>query len=80
MGSALALTGVAIGLLILIAVVFIFLTWGLGWPARRTRRERVEEPEVSTLARRKAIIAAAVTSYLESEHLGEADSEQEGRK
>lgn len=70
--SPLALTGMAIGLLSLIAIVFILLTWGLGWLARRISRERVAEPEVSMLARRKAIIAAAVTSYLESE--------QEGRK
>jgi Na+-driven multidrug efflux pump len=67
--GALQLTGMALGLLILISILFIGLTRGLQW---LTSRSWGKNPEGAMTAERKtALITAALTSYLEAEQEGE---------
>lgn len=83
MGFALQLTGMALGALIGICVLFIGLVRGLGWVGRRTSREMVEEPELDTAEERRmaSIAMAAVMAYLEAERkaaTGAAQSKLKG--
>lgn len=85
MGFALQLTGMALGALIGICILFIGLVWGLGWVGRRMSKEMVQEPELATAeekGRRMASIAvAAVMAYLEAERkaaTGAAQSKSKG--
>jgi len=64
--DALELTVIALGALLLISLCFIGLTRGLQW---LVSLRKGKEGSAKT-ARRKAIIAAAVRSYLESDKRG----------
>jgi hypothetical protein len=59
--DALQLTVIALMALLLISFCFVGLSWGLKWGAGVGRRVKGGPKE----ARRKAIIAAAVKSYLD---------------
>jgi Na+-transporting methylmalonyl-CoA/oxaloacetate decarboxylase gamma subunit len=71
MGLALTVTGMAIGVLFAISVIFIGLVRGMGWLGRRVSREVVEEHEPVTAegkdSRTALITVAAVMAYLEAE-------------
>lgn len=62
MGLALQLTGIALGVLFLIALLFVGLVRGLERLASIGNKREKEKTK-------RAVIAAAVTSYLEEERL-----------
>lgn len=67
MSFALQLTVIALGALLLISLFFIGLTRGLAWLASMGRKEKEPEVAIPGERRKRALIAAAVTSYLEAE-------------
>lgn len=90
MGFALQLSVIALGALILISLLFVGLSAGLARLARIGVKEEPPEVAAEKERRKRALIAAAVMSYLEAERLraggkggtaAELEStEQEGEK
>lgn len=66
MGFALQLTVIALGALVLISLLFVGLGRGLQWLASFRSKDKDHEVAM-TGERKKALTAAAVTSYLEAE-------------
>lgn len=64
-GFALALAGIALLALFVVCFLFVGLTYGVSWLARIGAREKAAEAVVT--AEEKAVIAAAVISYLDAE-------------